>query len=167
MILALLEEDGTRPIEIQADGDTYTVADGQGEPLRLDALQVAPGRWSVIVDGRSYEARLSRDGNTWRVRLGGRDHEFRLADPARAALRARAGGAHGPGRITAPMPGRVLRLLVQPGQKVSQGEGVVVVEAMKMENELAAPRDGVISEVLVKEGQAVEGGAALVVVGDG
>ena len=73
--------------------------------------------------------------------------------------------APGPGdglvRITAPIPGRVSRILVQPGQQIGRGDGIVVVEAMKMENELRSPGDGVVVTIAVKEGQAVEGGALL------
>jgi len=72
--------------------------------------------------------------------------------------------AGGPARITAPMPGKLVRVLVEPGQDVAAGEGLVVVEAMKMENELRAPKAGRVKDVPVKEGQAVEAGALLVVV---
>jgi biotin carboxyl carrier protein len=79
----------------------------------------------------------------------------------------RAGpAAHGPGRIAAPMPGRVVRVLAAIGQEVARGDGVVVVEAMKMENELTAPRDGIITEIGVEEGQTVQGGVTLAVIGD-
>ncbi len=76
---------------------------------------------------------------------------------------AAAGGA-GEQRLTAPMPGRVLRVLVQPGEAVSAGQGLVVVEAMKMENELSARRDGHVREIAVAEGQSVEAGRLLLVI---
>ena len=72
-----------------------------------------------------------------------------------------AGASDGAVRITAPIPGRVSRILVSPGQQVEKGAGLVVVEAMKMENELRAPRDGVVASVAVEEGQGVESGALL------
>jgi len=98
--------------------------------------------------------------------VGGRLWTFHLSDPARALLRSRRGAGRGAGLVKAPMPGRVVRILVEPGQQVKSGEGIVVVEAMKMENELSAPRDGVVTQVHVSEGDTVESGAALIQVGD-
>jgi biotin carboxyl carrier protein len=77
---------------------------------------------------------------------------------------ARRAGADGPVLLTAPMPGRVVRVLAAEEQEVDAGQGLVVIEAMKMENELKAPRKGRVSEVTVQEGQAVDAGALLVVV---
>ena len=86
-----------------------------------------------------------------------------IAETARG-LRALLGRpAAGPLEVKAPMPGKVLRVLVEPGQETTPGQGVVVVEAMKMENELRAGRGGRVKDVLVREGQAVESGALLVV----
>ena len=82
-------------------------------------------------------------------------------DAARAAPPARVSG---PARIVAPMPGRLVRVLVSTGQDVQAGQGLVVVEAMKMENEIRAPRSGRVKDVPAREGQAVEAGALLVVV---
>ncbi|MGE0043955.1 MAG: acetyl-CoA carboxylase biotin carboxyl carrier protein subunit [Vicinamibacterales bacterium] len=105
-----------------------------------------PGRFDVYVNGRTVPVLVRTAGMGRR----GRDH----------------GGAHGSGpqRVTAPMPGKVVRVLVAPGDEVTAKQGLVVVEAMKMENELKAARDGRVREVAVTEGQSVEAGAVLVVV---
>ncbi|MGE0449519.1 MAG: biotin/lipoyl-containing protein [Vicinamibacterales bacterium] len=78
--------------------------------------------------------------------------------------RAAVADSTGPQRLTAPMPGRVVRVLAQPGALVAARQAVVVIEAMKMENELRSPVDGIVSDVLVKEGQSVESGTVLAVV---
>ena len=79
--------------------------------------------------------------------------------------RPRTGPVRGPIRIVAPMPGKVIRLLAAGGEAVSVRQGVIVVEAMKMENELRAPRAGTVGEVLVREGDLVDAGALLLTIG--
>jgi biotin carboxyl carrier protein len=100
------------------------------------------------------------------VHLASGDLAVGVADRRRGRDRARAaaGAADGPARLLAPMAGRVVRVLVAAGQAVRAGQGVVVVEAMKMENELRAPRGGVIADVPVREGASVDAGAVLVVI---
>jgi acetyl/propionyl-CoA carboxylase alpha subunit len=102
-----------------------------------------PGSVDVLVDGLSIPARL---------RQGGRD-----------AAKA-SGGPRGAGKVTAPMPGKVVKVLVTVGQQVTARQGVAVVEAMKMENELRAGRDGTVRAVLVAEGASVDAGTPLVVI---
>jgi biotin carboxyl carrier protein len=110
------------------------------------AIVVTPGREpgsvDVLVDGLSIAARL-RSG--------------------REAAKA-GGGPRGAGKVTAPMPGKVVKVLVTVGQQVTARQGVVVVEAMKMENELRAGRDGTVRDILVAEGASVDAGAALLVI---
>ena len=165
MIFALEQDGARRQVEIRPDGLTYTVVDGN-ETFQVDAHVLASGWWSVLLGARSFDANVERHGTTYTVEVGGRRFRFDLADPARVALRPSVRAAHGPGRVLTPMPGRVLRLLVETGQQVVQGDPLVVVEAMKMENELAAPRDGVITEIAVQENQPVDGGALLLVIGE-
>jgi biotin carboxyl carrier protein len=102
-----------------------------------------PGSVDVLVDGLSIPARL---------RAGARE------------VAKVGGGARGAGRVTAPMPGKVVKVLVTVGQQVTARQGVAVVEAMKMENELRAGRDGTVRAVLVAEGASVDAGAPLVVI---
>jgi len=166
MIFALTEEDGIRQVEVTGNGSLYTVSVENQPSLQVDGLQVAEGCWSLLVGDRSYEVRVHRDRSTFVVETGGRSWSFHLSDPARALMRSRSRAGRGAGLIKAPMPGRVVRILVEPGQNVKSGAGVVVVEAMKMENELAAPRDGVVAEVHVSEGQTVESGTPLIQIGD-
>lgn len=164
-----------RTVEIQRRGDRYAVAvDGR---LRIvDAARVAGDSWSLLVrqlDGtaiKSVEAtvRLQKGNGGFDVHVDG----FHVPVQLRGGLgrRSRDRSSHGggkgagPERVVAPMPGKVTRVLVRPGDEVKARQGLVVVEAMKMENELRAARDGRVREVLVGEGQSVDAGAALVVV---
>ena len=123
-----------------------------------------------MADGRSHEVVVVRG----RPR-GRRRPSLWMAPPCRSRVRdpppagATAGRATGPAdgpvRIVAPMPGKVVRVLAAPGDAVAARQGVVVVEAMKMENELRAPRAGVVGEVLVREGALVDAGALLLTIG--
>ncbi len=165
MILALVEDEGVRQVEVRADGSLYTICADGGEPVEVDAHQVGPGRWSLLIGERSYQVQVGQERSDYTVEIDGRSWTFCLTDPARALLRPQGAARHGAGLVKAPMPGRVLRVLVKPGQAVQHGDGIVVVEAMKMENELSAPRDGVVEVVHVAEGDTVEGGADLVLIG--
>jgi biotin carboxyl carrier protein len=118
---------------------------------------VEPGVYSVLIDGVSYEARVS--GN--QITLEGHRFEFEAEDPRQWKRSTGAAGTHGRASIVAPMPGKVVRVLVAVGDEVVAGQGVIVMEAMKMQNELKAPRDGCVTVVAVKEGDSVNAGMAL------
>jgi biotin carboxyl carrier protein len=165
--------DRLRTVEIQRRADGYHVSvDGR---LRVvDARHIGPAAWSLIVrdsDGRtsrSVEATVlpQQGASGFDVHING----FQIPVQLKGGLGHRsregvaAGSASGPQRVTAPMPGKVVRVLVNAGDLVKTRQGLVVVEAMKMENELRAARDGRVREVFVVEGQSVEAGASLVVV---
>jgi biotin carboxyl carrier protein len=164
--------DRARTVEIQRQLDAYRV-DIDGRRCIVDAVLIADDTWSLLVrdaDGdRAVSAEavvVPQNGNgSLDVYIGGRPIQVNL----RAGLgrHARAdGGTHGAGpqRVVAPMPGKVVRILVKPGDEVHPRQGLLVVEAMKMENELRAMRAGRVRDVFVAEGQSVEAGVALVVV---
>ncbi|GBD33077.1 MAG: hypothetical protein KatS3mg081_0156 [Gemmatimonadales bacterium] len=150
-------------------------------------VEIAPG--GVRIDGRPVECGLERVPGTplYLLRLGEslrplvltRDGRDWLVEWAGERLRARVdlgglggsgggrvGSPGGGGIVRAPMPGLVLRVEVEVGQRVGAGSGLLVLEAMKMENEIRSPRDGVVRRVLVRAGQAVEKGAELVEIGE-
>jgi biotin carboxyl carrier protein len=133
------------------DADTFSLIDGGA--AREIRLHRRDGSGSVGVEfgGRLYEAVVARAGT-------------RASGPAGAADAVSPAGAVEPIRVKAPMPGRIVRVLVGVGDRVTARQPVVVVEAMKMENELRAPNSGVVREVLVVPGAAVESGAVLIVV---
>jgi biotin carboxyl carrier protein len=149
-------------VDVRGEGGRYTVViDGQSS--EVDARFDAGGWLSLLADGTSIAAALERRPGGYTVHLREDTIDVELADAAPGPGAGPKRGTAGPARVTAPMPGRLVRILVQPGQEVRAGEGLVVVEAMKMENELRAPRAGRVAEVHVRERQAVETGALLVV----
>lgn len=155
----------TRKFEIERSGPKqFTVvraADGKAD-TRIDAIEVAPNTYSIIVNGRAFEAIVTPAAEGVLVRCNGREFHATVADPrAWRGGRGAVFGAEGKKQVTAPMPGKVVRVLVKPGDKVEDGQGLVVVEAMKMQNEIRAPKAGTIEGVFVVEGQAVAAGEAL------
>jgi biotin carboxyl carrier protein len=139
------------------------------------------GRWSLLISpdvvsgfsrtgtgpARSFEASVEvPDAGEWLVCVNGHTIPLAIADPREAFAsrsHAAAGGDARSANVAAPMPGRVVKVLVKPGDAVAARQPLVIVEAMKMENELRAPRAGTVAEVRVREGQSVEANAVLVV----
>jgi len=149
-------------VEVRAEGGGYVVV-LDGRTLVVDARPAGPGTLSLLVDGESLWAAVEARPGGYSVHLRGDRVEVDLSAPARGATAAPGRPAAGPVRVAAPMPGRLVRVLVEAGQEVSAGQGLVVMEAMKMENELRAPRAGRVAEVVARERQAVEAGALLVI----
>ncbi len=133
----------------------------------LDVVEVAPGVLSVLLEGQSFTVHVVRDGESWRVHSRGSDLEVAVRDPRRWTGRAGGAAAGRAGRqeVTAPMPGKEVRVLVTERQEIEAGQGLVVVEAMKMQNEIPSPKSGVVEQVRVREGDTVEHGAVLAVIG--
>ena len=146
-----------------AGGKFRVVIDGV--PTGVDARRTELGLSLVFEDGRSTDIALTdRPGGEWFVQLPHAD--VTAVVDARRYHRAEGGAAAKTGvqRIKAPMPGRVVRILVKVGDEVELRQGVCVVEAMKMENELGAPKAGRVKEIAVTEGQSVEAGRVLIVI---
>lgn len=153
-----------REIEMNRVGDRWRfVVDGK--PVEADAAEISPGIYSVLLDGESIEVRLAELGPRLRVQARGHEWDAQIRDPRKLG-RGRAGALEAEGRqqVTAPMPGKVVRVLVEAGEKVEAGQGLLVVEAMKMHNEVRSPKSGTVERVLVKEGQAVGAGDGLLVI---
>jgi acetyl/propionyl-CoA carboxylase alpha subunit len=155
---------GDRTLEVDLAGHTPLV-DGTPVEAHFAHLPGTPLR-SLIADGRSYAvtAQAGERRGRWVVGLRGRRFTADAVDERTRAIREMTGGAEDPVErtILAPMPGLVVRVDVEVGQAVKAGQGVVVVEAMKMENELKAPSDGVVAKIHVEPRQTVEKGAVLI-----
>ena len=155
---------GDRTVEVDLTGETPRI-DGQPVHAELATLPGTPVR-HLLLDGRSYSlpaAAGARRGQ-WEISLGAERFVAGAVDERTRAIREMSGGEveDTVKAVTAPMPGLVLRLEVEVGQAVKAGQGVVIVEAMKMENELKAPADGVVARIEVQPGQTVEKGATLI-----
>jgi acetyl/propionyl-CoA carboxylase alpha subunit len=127
-------------------------------------IEAEPGIYSVLIDGRSYDVKVVQGPNGLYIDLRGRRSVVEIRDPRTMTRRGRAGLGESRQTITAPMPGKIVRVLVKPGDAVEAGAGLVVVEAMKMQNELKATKPGRVLQVSAKQGDAVAGGEALVVI---
>ncbi|HZN54533.1 MAG TPA: biotin/lipoyl-containing protein [Candidatus Polarisedimenticolaceae bacterium] len=128
----------------------------------LDVRKLEADFYSILYEGKSYELSVESSGGSYWVRHGAHEQLVELSDASRGGreeLRRR----DGPERIDSIMPGKVVRVLVEAGDEVRAGQGIVVIEAMKMENEVAAPRGGRVKEIAVAPGETVEAGAKLVV----
>jgi biotin carboxyl carrier protein len=158
-------EEKTLVIELERDGVAWRVT-LDGRPVAVDAVEIAPNTLSILLNGQSFEVNVSSspDGKL-KLQTGSREFIAEVIDP-RAWSGRRHGSVEAQGRqqIVAPMPGKVVRLLVEEGDRVEAGQGLLVVEAMKMQNEIRSPKGGTVERVLAKEGQAVNAGDVLCVV---
>jgi len=140
---------------VNVDGKVYTIdfESVSGQPV-----------FSLILDGRSHEAYVQPGEDNWQVLLRGRLYPAVVEDEREKRLRTAAGGGvaeTGEFHLKAPMPGLVVAVRVSEGQEVKKGDVLLILESMKMQNELKSPRDGKISRVKVKAGESVEQKQAL------
>jgi len=150
-------------VEFHAEGDRLWL-DVAGRRLEADFHRLPDGEvYSLLVNGRSFEVQVVHTGEGIEVTRHGMTVPVEVRHPLEKLLRAtrRSEGAAGGETIVAPMPGLVVTIRVRPGDRVAAGESVMVVEAMKMQNELLAHRGGVVSEVLVAERATVGAGQVL------
>ena len=132
--------------------------------MEVDAVLTRKDVLSLRIGNLAYEVKLERVGSDLHLWVGSTRFAAEVRDPRSLRSRIRAGDDHGPKKIVAPMPGKVVRLLVRDGDEVEQGAGVAVVEAMKMQNEIKSPKKGSVQKVLVSEGAAVNAGDVLAII---
>jgi len=149
-------------VDLEKVGSSYKVS-LDGQPVDADVILAAPNAVSVILNGTAFEIHIapSLDG-TYKLQTGAHEFQANIRDPR--AWRERKQGpleAEGRQQILAPMPGKVIRLLVNVGDEVDAGQGLVVVEAMKMQNEIRSPKKGKVERLEAKVGQPVNAGDVL------
>jgi biotin carboxyl carrier protein len=120
--------------------------------------------FSVILDGKSYESFISESDEGWQVLMRGKQYQITVEDEREKRLRAAAGGGVAEGgefNLKAPMPGLVVAIPVAEGQEIKKGQVLIILESMKMQNELKSPKDGIVERIRVKAGESVEQKQAL------
>jgi biotin carboxyl carrier protein len=159
------ELDGqTIAIEVTGQDGRYRIAVGD-EVSEIDARQAAEGIWSLLVGPASHVVDVSERDGVSVVEVDGESYRIRIEEETRYIIRTRGGKAGAGGQVLrAPMPGKVVLVEVEVGQVVQPGDGLVVLEAMKMENEFRAAVAGTVKEVRAQPGQAVNAGDPLVVI---
>lgn len=135
-----------------------------GELVEADARLLRPGVLSLLIDGRSHRVILDGDSADPVLHLRQQRIPYQVEDPRSLRSRRRHTGTDGPAVLKASMPGRVVRVLVEKGQEVAAHQGIVVIEAMKMQNELKSPRDGRVADLRAVPGAAVASGETLAVI---
>ena len=136
-----------------------------GRELRLDAVLARPNVLSILIEGKAYEVKRERIGADLHLWVGSHRYSAELRDPRSYRSRREAASLEGgPRRLTAPMPGKVVRVLVGEKENVNLGQGVIVVEAMKMQNEIKSPKKGIVQKLAVAVGAAVNAGDVLAIV---
>lgn len=146
---------------VPSNGNSQRTLLVDGVPHYADVSSVEPNVYSVLIDGRSVDVTIDGDGHVW---VGSTRLSIEIRDPRKWARGEGANSAHGAIAIKAAMPGKVVALLVQVGETIETGTGVLVVEAMKMQNELKSPKGGVVQAIRVSPGDSVASGQVLVVV---
>lgn len=164
MKLEGLIEDHKHSIELNAAADT-AVAVIDGRRYEIEFSHPEPGVILIKHEGKVFEASVSRlpgEPDLFQIYIGGRDVEVKIIDRKRLRDSASESAASdGPAQIKANMPGKVVRLLASVGTAVEKGDGILIVEAMKMQNEMKAPRSGILREIRVGEGSTVSAGDTL------
>jgi biotin carboxyl carrier protein len=161
MIYEVIVAGKAHRVELQRSGENWHCK-LDGVDLSLDAVFTREGVLSILIAGKSYEVKQESTAAESNIVVDGVRVPVQVRDPR--ALRSRRSGdsgSDGPKKIVAPMPGKVVRILAPVGTAVEHGQGVIVIEAMKMQNELKSPKKGTIKKLNVVEGAAVEAGQTL------
>ncbi len=164
-------------LRVELDGESYTLDLRRSGALSEYTLQgimsasgtasvieIMPGVFSVLLGRRSVTVHIAAKGDDLEVWANNRRHTISISDARDRAGKGKRVSAAGPVELRAQMPGKIVKLLAQPGDHVRAGQGVIVVEAMKMQNEMKSPKDGTVAKILVAEGATVIAGETLIVV---
>jgi biotin carboxyl carrier protein len=160
--------------EITIDEKNYRVelnrVDGRwdcrldGKPVEIDAVLPRRDVLSILIHGQAYEIKRERSATDLHLWVGSARYGVQLRDPRSLRSRAGADDGKGPRKLVAPMPGKIVRVLAPENSAVEAGQGVLVVEAMKMQNEIKSPKKGVVRKMVATEGANVNAGDVLAVV---
>jgi len=151
-------------VTVRRAGERFDVA-VDGGSYAVEFVEVEPGLHALLcADGRTFAVASRGDGrNKWRISLGDREFRVHLRDPLEREVAGRAAAVAGPQEVRAPIPGKVVSIAVAPGDSIAAGAPLVVLEAMKMQNQICAEGPGTVESVAVTPGMTVDGGQLLVV----
>jgi len=157
--------DTSETVEVSGEAGRYRLTIGT-EVWEVDGRLTAQGIYSLLVGGVSYVADVRDEEGACVVDIGDERYVIRVEEQTRFIIRTKGGASasHGPQTLVAPLPGRIVQVAVRPGDRVEKGDTLLVIEAMKMENEFKAGTSGLVAEVRVEAGQPVNGGDVLVVI---
>ena len=161
--------------EISVDGKNYrldlTQAEGRwqcaldGEPVEVDAVIARRDVMSIIIGGIAYEVKRERTATDMHLWVKSARFAVDVRDPrSLRSRRGKAGSMEGPQKLLAPMPGKIVRVIAPAGSEVEAGAGVLVIEAMKMQNELKSPKKGTVKQIMAAEGASVTAGEVLAII---
>ncbi|UCE14422.1 MAG: biotin/lipoyl-binding protein [Candidatus Heimdallarchaeota archaeon] len=159
--------DGTKRYEVRLrrnEDNSYIVVINRGDEeeekeLQVSAKVLGAGQFQFTLDNIIYKCSVAKDGDVRFIHLDGEDYEIKRISEA---VEEFGEAEEDLGSLSSPMPGRIVKLLVKPGDRVKKGQDLVVVEAMKMENKIAAPFDGTVIEVFFPEGDQIEANVPLI-----
>lgn len=135
-----------------------------GKPVEIDAVLTRRDVLSILIHGKAYEIKRERSATDLHLWVGSKGYGVQVRDPRSLRSRAGADDGKGPRKLVAPMPGKIIRVLAPENSEVEAGQGVLVVEAMKMQNEIKSPKKGVVRKMVATEGANVNAGDVLAVV---
>ena len=160
----VLIDGAAHKLELARDGNRWSCR-LDGRELEADAVITRHDILSIVIQGTHYEVKRERTPSDLHFWVKNSRFQVEVRDPrSLRGRKAAAGAGEGPQKLTAPMPGKIVRILLAAGAEVEAGQGVLVVEAMKMQNELKSPKKGVVKQVLAREGAAVNAGEVLAIV---
>jgi biotin carboxyl carrier protein len=154
-------------LNIKRDG-SHVSAEIDGRRYEVKVRETGPGSYLLTAGTRVYECHVDREAKrreAMSVNVGSHHFAVSLIDPKRLHSAPSTGAqADGTAQIVAPMPGKVVRVLTEAGAQVKAGDGILVVEAMKMQNEMKSPRDGIVAEIKATAGETVNAGQVLAII---
>ncbi|HUS06042.1 MAG TPA: biotin/lipoyl-containing protein [Bryobacteraceae bacterium] len=163
MVRHLVIDGETQVLRLETRGEVHRFT-LNGAAWEASLAEAEPGVYSVILNGRSFEARVIREKERMVIEVSGVRIPVELRDPRDSRRSGTAAGHEGRQTLMAPMPGKIIRLLVSEGDAVEAGQGLVVIEAMKMQNEMKALKPGQVISLPVATGSTVSAGDILAVV---
>jgi len=164
MLYEILIDGKTHKLDLTRDGENW-LCRVDGDAIEANALVTRPDVLSIVIAGRAYEVKRERTPSDTHLWVKNSRFAVEVRDPrSLRSRRAKAGSTEGPQKIAAPMPGKIVRIVAPAGAAVEVGQGIIVVEAMKMQNEMKSPKAGTVKQILVNEGATVNAGDILAII---